>query len=60
MDEVDMLLELGFANTLEAVLSNLPNERQTLLFSATLTKEIHSLAKLSLKVCLFPMKGRII
>ncbi len=45
-----MLLELGFANTLEAILINLPQEKQTLLFSATLTKEIHALAKLSLKV----------
>jgi len=49
LDEVDMLLELGFANTLEGILQNLGRERQTLLFSATLTKEIHSLAKLSLK-----------
>lgn len=49
LDEVDMLLELGFANTLEGILQNLGKERQTLLFSATLTKEIHNLAKLSLK-----------
>lgn len=48
LDEVDMLLELGFANTLESILVNLGKERQTLLFSATLTKEIHNLAKLSL------------
>lgn len=49
LDEVDMLLELGFSNALEAIMKNIPTERQTLLFSATLTKEIHSLAKLSLK-----------
>jgi len=45
-----MLLEMGFANTLDAIIRGLPRERQTLLFSATLNKSIHDLAKLSLRV----------
>lgn len=39
---------MGFAATLDAILSNLPTERQTLLFSATQTKSIKTLARLSL------------
>ena len=50
IDEVDMILEMGFNNTLNAILKNLPTERQTLIFSATLTNKIHDLAKLSLNV----------
>ncbi len=39
---------MGFAATLDAILSNLPRERQTLLFSATQTKSVKTLARLSL------------
>ena len=42
-------LELGFAKQMNAILENLPKERQTLLFSATQTKSISDLARLSLK-----------
>ncbi|OTF72608.1 ATP-dependent RNA helicase DDX10-like protein, partial [Euroglyphus maynei] len=49
LDEADRILDLGFAKTMNAIISNLPKQRQTLLFSATQTKSIKDLAKLSLK-----------
>lgn len=49
LDEADRILDLGFAETMNAILSNLPAQRQTLLFSATQTKTIKDLARLSLK-----------
>lgn len=48
LDEADRILDMGFAKTLDAILANLPKERQTLLFSATQTKSIKALARLSL------------
>jgi superfamily II DNA/RNA helicase len=38
LDEADRILDLGFKDTMNAVIENLPEERQTLLFSATQTK----------------------
>jgi ATP-dependent RNA helicase DDX27 len=38
LDEADRLLELGFRDELEELLSFLPPQRQTMMFSATLTK----------------------
>ncbi len=52
LDEADMIMEMGFNNTLTAILNNLPEERQTMLFSATLSKNIQELGRLSLKVLL--------
>lgn len=49
LDEADRILDLGFAKTMNAIISNLPKQRQTLLYSATQTKSIKDLAKLSLK-----------
>ncbi|XP_056235437.1 probable ATP-dependent RNA helicase DDX10 [Seriola aureovittata] len=49
LDEADRILDMGFADTLNAILENLPNSRQTLLFSATQTKSVKDLARLSLK-----------
>lgn len=40
---------MGFADTMNAVIENLPKKRQTLLFSATQTKSVKDLARLSLK-----------
>ncbi|GAM25413.1 hypothetical protein SAMD00019534_085880 [Acytostelium subglobosum LB1] len=48
LDEADRILDLGFTKTLNAIISNLPKSRQTLLFSATQTKSIKDLARLSL------------
>lgn len=49
LDEADRILDMGFAKTLDAILGNLPEGRQTLLFSATQTKSIKALARLSLR-----------
>ncbi|MDB5433247.1 MAG: superfamily and helicase [Caulobacter sp.] len=45
LDEADEMLDLGFKEDLEAILDVTPPERRTLLFSATIAKEIANLAK---------------
>ena len=45
LDEADEMLDLGFREDLEFILQNTPKERRTLLFSATLPREIVALAK---------------
>lgn len=45
LDEADEMLDMGFADELEAILSALPKERQTALFSATLPTRIQSIAE---------------
>ncbi|KAJ3035049.1 ATP-dependent RNA helicase dbp4 [Rhizophlyctis rosea] len=49
LDEADRCLDIGFEKTINAIVANLPKERQTLLFSATQTKSVRDLARLSLK-----------
>lgn len=49
LDEADRILDMGFAKTLNAIVENLPRDRQTMLFSATQTKSVKDLARLSLK-----------
>ncbi|XP_042495568.1 DEAD-box ATP-dependent RNA helicase 32 [Macadamia integrifolia] len=49
LDEADRILDAGFKKTLNSILSQLPKRRQTLLFSATQTKSVQDLARLSLK-----------
>ncbi|KDQ09527.1 hypothetical protein BOTBODRAFT_36933 [Botryobasidium botryosum FD-172 SS1] len=49
LDEADRILDMGFARSLDAILSHLPSTRQTLLFSATQTSSVADLARLSLK-----------
>ena len=48
MDEADRLLDLGFRETLTNIIKYLPQQRQTLLFSATQTSDVQMLAQLSL------------
>ena len=45
LDEADEMLDMGFAEDLEAILDETPAERQTVLFSATMPPRIASLAK---------------
>jgi len=49
LDEADEMLDMGFAEDLEAILSELPAERQTALFSATIPARITAIAKAHLK-----------
>ncbi|KAK8010423.1 DEAD-domain-containing protein [Apiospora arundinis] len=49
LDEADRTLDLGFQKALDALVEHLPRERQTLLFSATQSKRVSDLARLSLK-----------
>ncbi|KAI9344517.1 P-loop containing nucleoside triphosphate hydrolase protein [Zopfochytrium polystomum] len=48
LDEADRILDAGFEKTVNAIVGHLPKERQTLLFSATQTKSVRDLARLSL------------
>jgi ATP-dependent RNA helicase DeaD len=45
LDEADEMLDLGFKDELEFILSAAPESRRTLLFSATIAKEIAALAR---------------
>ena len=44
LDEADQMLDIGFMPAIRRLLSQMPKKRQTLLFSATMPKEISSLA----------------
>lgn len=48
LDEADRIMDMGFSAQVNSILTYLPVERQTLLFSATQTKSIKHLATLSL------------
>ncbi len=45
LDEADEMLDLGFKDELDQILDTMPAERRTLLFSATIAREIASLAR---------------
>ena len=49
LDECDKLLDLGFQDEVHELIKACPSERQTLLFSATMTTKVDDLVKLSLK-----------
>ncbi|KAK4134680.1 DEAD-domain-containing protein [Trichocladium antarcticum] len=49
LDEADRIMDMGFQSAVDALVEHLPKTRQTLLFSATQSKRISDLARLSLK-----------
>jgi ATP-dependent RNA helicase DeaD len=49
LDEADEMLDMGFIEDIEAILEQLPKERQTALFSATFPPRIADLARRALK-----------
>jgi len=44
LDEADRMLDMGFINDVHRIVSVLPGKRQTMLFSATISQEVKSLA----------------
>jgi ATP-dependent RNA helicase RhlE len=49
LDEADRMLDMGFSDDLNKIISYLPKQRQTLMFSATMPPKIRELAKKTLK-----------
>ncbi len=45
LDEADEMLDMGFREDIEFILTKTPDERQTIMFSATMSDEVLSLAK---------------
>jgi ATP-dependent RNA helicase RhlE len=48
LDEADRMLDMGFAPDVKRILNALPDERQTMLFSATISPEVDALARRAL------------
>ena len=49
LDEADTLLNLGFADEVNALVENTSAERQTMLYTATMTKSVEALAERTLR-----------
>nr|WP_217273005.1 ATP-dependent RNA helicase DbpA [Vibrio coralliilyticus] len=56
LDEADRMLEMGFEEAIDAIIDEAPQDRQTLLFSATFPKNIESLAS---KVMRYPQMIKV-
>lgn len=49
LDEADLMLDMGFIEDVEEIISNSPRERQTILLSATMPREVHEIARRHMK-----------
>ena len=49
LDEADEMLNMGFSESINSIFESLPEEKQVLLFSATMSKEVEKIAKNYLK-----------
>ncbi len=49
LDEADEMLNMGFSDSINAIFESLPEEHHTLLFSATMSREVEKVAKRYLK-----------
>lgn len=49
LDEADRMLEMGFQSSLDAIVAQTPDNRQTLLFSATFPEQIKTISKRIMK-----------
>lgn len=49
LDEADEMLNMGFADSINEIFENVPADRNTLLFSATMSREVERVAKSYLK-----------
>lgn len=49
LDEVDVMLDMGFIEDIEEIISYVPKERQTFFFSATIPKRVQELARKHLR-----------
>jgi ATP-dependent RNA helicase DeaD len=49
LDETDKMFEMGFIEDVENIIREIPHQRQLLLFSATISEDVHRLARKHLK-----------
>ena len=49
LDETDKMFEMGFVDDVEEIMRYIPQQRQLLMFSATISEEVHRLARKHLK-----------